>query len=377
MRFLHTADLHLGKRLNDIYLLEDQKHILSQIASIARTERVDSVLISGDVYQKASPDSGAMEVFNGFVTELVSMGKKVFVISGNHDSDRRISYFSSLLRPSGVYVSEKFEGRLQCITLEDEYGEVDVYLFPFTKPLHMRKYFPEEGLATYQQMTEKILSASGVDYTRRCVLLAHQYIIGAELSDSEELAVGGLDSIDAALFAGVDYVALGHIHKPQKVGRENTVYAGSPLKYSFSEVKGKKSVVIADLGKKGEVSVKRIPLEPLHEMREVRGGLCDILAMPYSEDYVRVTVTDEFVAPDAKVTVSTVFPNTMEYSVSNSKTLEGDGDEYCESVENKTVQQLFRDFFYTQTGGTEPDGAHIDLITELLEEREENAREAD
>ena len=377
MRFLHTADIHLGKRLNDISLLEDQKYILEQIVNISREKQVDAVLISGDVYQRAAPDSSAMAVFNDFLSSLVDCGKKVFVISGNHDSDKRISYFSSLIRPSGVYVSEKFEGVLQKITLEDSYGEIDIHLFPFVKSINVRRFFPEEEIITYQQMTECIFRHSHVDISRRNILLAHQYIIGAELSDSEELAVGGLDSIDHTLFADFDYVALGHIHKPQRAGSQTVRYAGSPLKYSFSEMKGKKSVVVFEIKEKGEISLETAELSPMREMREVRGALKDILDMPYSEDYVRVVVTDEFVPPDAKISCAAVFPNMMRFVVSNSKT-ECEEDVFVEDgIENKSVAELFCDFFRFQTEGAEPSEEHISLLNEILEEMEVRAREAD
>lgn len=377
MRFLHTADLHLGKRLNDFYLLDDQKHILSQIVSVACERCVDAVLISGDVYQRSSPDSSAMEVFNDFVSELVSNGKKVFIISGNHDSEKRISYFSSLIRSSGVFVSERFEGVLQRVTLEDSIGPLDIYLFPFVKPVSVRRFFPEEEISTFEQMTERILAKTGADLSRRCVLLAHQFITGAEPSDSEELSVGGIDGISEALFEGFDYVALGHIHKPQKTGSDRVLYSGSPLKYSFSEMRGKKSVVIADIGEKGELTVERVPLEPKRELREVKGSLAEVMSMPYSEDLVRVVVTDEFVPPDAPVTVTTVFPNKLDFRVCNSKT-QGQNDAVFDvDVKSRSVPELFRDFFVSQTGGTEPDRAHMELLNEILNEMEDVAREAD
>ena len=377
MRFLHTADIHLGKRLNDISLLEDQKYILDQIVGISREKKVDAVLISGDVYQRAAPDSGAMEVFNGFLSALAAEGKKVFIISGNHDSDKRISYYSSLIRPSGIYVSERFEGVLQKHTLEDEYGEIDIHLFPFVKPINIRRFYPEEEISTYQQMSECILRHSEIDCGKRNVILAHQYIIGAELSDSEELAVGGLDSVDGAVFDKFDYAALGHIHKPQRAGRQTVRYAGSPLKYSFSEMKGKKSVVIFEMKTKGDFSVETVELEPLREMREVRGSLESITEMPYSEDYFRIVVTDEFVPPDAKLSCAAVFPNMMRFVVSNSKTECEEEIFFEDGLENKSVSELFEDFFKFQTDGAEPSEEHISLLNGILEEMGGRARETD
>ena len=276
MRFLHISDLHLGKRLNDISLLDDQIDALGQIVRMAVTEKADAVLIAGDVYQKSSPQGEAIAVFNDFVTELVKNNIKVFVISGNHDSQQRVSYFSALVRDRGVFIGEEFEGTLQQITMQDEYGEIVVSLLPFVKPIVVKRFFPEDVISTYQQAVEAVLRRSPIDKSKRNILMCHQFITGAELSESEEFAVGGLDNIDASIFSDFDYVALGHIHKPQRAGSDTIRYAGSPLKYSFSEVNHKKSAALIDLGAKGDVAVRLLPITPKHEVREVKGFLSEI-----------------------------------------------------------------------------------------------------
>lgn len=374
MKFLHLADLHLGKRLNDFSFLEDQVRLLCQVEEIARSERADAVLIAGDVYQKASPQSEAMAVFDQFITRLKEMGLWVFVISGNHDSAQRISYFSSLLKNSGVYVSEAFDGRLQQVTLQDEHGELVVSLLPFLKPIQVRRFYPDEKIETYQDAVQAVLRHSPVDTAKRNVLVCHQFITGAEISDSEEKTVGGLDNIDAAVFADFDYVALGHIHKPQQCARETLRYAGSLMKYSFSEVNQKKSVAVVEMGEKGEVSVHIVPLNAPHDMRQVEGLMDDVLAMPYSEDYVWVTLRDELPPPDARVTVSTVFPNMMKFSVVNSKTKTDIDVLAREAMENKSPEELFSDFYRLQNNDCPPGPRHMEILRSLRKELEGEIR---
>lgn len=374
MKFLHLADLHLGKRLNDFSFLEDQVRLLCQVEEIARSERADAVLIAGDVYQKASPQSEAMAAFDQFITRLKEMGLAVFVISGNHDSAQRISYFSSLLKSSGVYVSEVFDGHLQQVTLQDEHGELVVSLLPFLKPIQLRRFYPDEKIETYQDAVQAVLRHSPVDTSKRNVLVCHQFITGAEISDSEEKTVGGLDNIDAAVFADFDYVALGHIHKPQQCTRETLRYAGSLMKYSFSEVNQKKSVAVVEMGEKGETQVHTVPLNAPHDMRLVEGLMDDVLAMPYSEDYVWVTLRDELPPPDARVTVSTVFPNMMKFSVVNSKTKTDIDVLAREAMENKSPEELFSDFYRLQNNDCPPGPRHMEILRSLRKELEGEIR---
>ncbi|MBR4502032.1 MAG: exonuclease SbcCD subunit D [Clostridia bacterium] len=371
MRFLHIADLHLGKQLNDLSLLADQEFVLEQIVSIAEEERADAVLIAGDVYQRSSPQEEAMALFDGFVSRLVKLGKKIFVISGNHDSALRISYFSSLIRSSGVYVSEAFEGRMQNVTLNDADGDIVVWLLPFLRPSRVKKHLPEERITTCQEAVQAVLRHADIDRRKRNVLICHQFITGSETSDSEEMTVGGLDNIDASVFDAFDYVALGHIHKPQKVFRDTLRYAGSPLKYSFSEAGHKKSAAIVDMREKGDVAVHTRPLYPLHDLRLLDGTLDSLMALPYSEDYLWITVHDELVPPDARVTLSVNFPNMMKFSVSNSRTKYDMDVLASQSMENKTVLELFTDFYRLQNNNVEPGEAHQKVLEKALRELEE------
>ena len=371
MRFLHIADLHLGKQMNDLTLLPDQEYILEQIVSIADSERVDAVLIAGDVYQRSSPQAEAMALFDRFVSQLASMGKKVFIISGNHDSAQRISYFSSLIRSSGVYVSEAFDGRLQCVSLRDREGEIILWMLPFLRPSQVKRHLPEERIETYQDAVEAVLRQTPIDTGKRNILMCHQFITGCETSDSEERAVGGLDNIDAAVFDAFDYVALGHIHKPQRVMRDTLRYAGSPLKYSFSEANHKKSVTVVDMDGKDDIRVRMAPLYPLHDVRMMEGTMEELMGQDYSEDYLWITVHDELVPPDARVTLSTNFPNMMKFSTVNSRTKMDVNVLATQSMENKTIPELFSDFYRLQNNDQDLSDAHRKVIEKVLKEMDE------
>lgn len=376
MKFLHIADLHLGKQMNDLLLLEDQEAILQQVLQIAAEENVDAVLIAGDVYQRTSPQAEAMALFDSFVSSLAEDGKKVFVISGNHDSALRISYFSSLVRNSGLYVTEYFTGELQHIALQDWKGEINVWMMPFLRPAQVKRALPHVKIASYQDAIAAVLQHANVDYSKRNLLMCHQFITGCETCDSEELSVGTLDHIDGAVFDGFDYVALGHIHGPQKVLRETMRYAGSPLKYSFSEAGHRKSVTIVDMQEKGETYVKTVPLYPLHDVRLIDGKLDDIMHMPYSEDYVWITIHDELPPPDAKVSLSVNFPNMMKFSVVNSKTKYDLDIRATEAMENKSVAELFSDFYRLQNNDQPPGEMHMQVLNKIIRELEEQPYEA-
>lgn len=376
MKFLHIADLHLGKQINDLSLLGDQEAVLQQVADIAAEEKVDAVLIAGDVYQRTAPQAEAMALFDRFVSRLVHDGRKVFVISGNHDSALRISYFSSLVRSSGVYVTETFGGELQHLTLHDADGDLTVWMLPFLRPGQVKRALPEEKIASYQDAIAAVLRNAGIDFSKRNVLMCHQFIAGSEVCESEELSIGTVDQISGALFDGFDYVALGHLHKPQKVLEETLRYAGSPLKYSFSEVNHKKSVVLVEMREKGDVRVRTVPLHPLHDMRMIEGMLDDLRNLPYSEDYVWVTLHDELPPPDAKVTLSVNFPNMLKFSVVNSKTKYDLDVMATETMESKTAAELFCDFYRLQNNDQLPGDMHMQVLSKVIRELEEEPHEA-
>ena len=373
MRILHTADLHIGKVFEKVSMLEDQKYILKQISDIAIRENVDAVLIAGDVYQRSAPQAEAMEVFDGFVTALTEAGKKVFMLSGNHDSAQRISYFSSLIKGAGVYAAQEFDGHLQTVTLTDEYGSVNIHMLPFVKPVIVKHLLPEAEIDSCTDAVRAVLDASPINESERNILICHQFAAGAVPSDSEESSVGGLDIVDASVFDAFDYVAMGHIHKPQKMGRDTLRYAGSPLKYSFSEAAFEKSVVIADIGKKGSIKLKTVPLKPLRDVRILDGMLDELMALPYSEDLVWATVHDEDVMQDASLTLRTVFPNLCRFTVSNSKTKDDLTVLSKEEMEGKSITELFTDFYQQQNNNRLPSDKLIALLTRILDDMEVSA----
>ncbi len=376
MRFLHIADLHLGKQMNDVSMLSDQEAVLQQVVQIAQTERVDAVLIAGDVYQRTTPQAEAMALFDRFVSQLIQNGVKVFAISGNHDSALRIAYLGSLVEKAGLYVTESFTGNLQSVTLTDRDGDITVWMMPFLRPAQVRRVYPDEKCTTYQEAVSAVLRNADIDFAKRNVLMCHQFILGCEVCDSEELSVGGLDHIDGAVFDGFDYVALGHIHKPQRVLRDTLRYAGSPLKYSFSEAEHKKSVTIVDLREKGDVQVKSVPLYPLHDVRLIEGNMYELMSMPYSEDYVWITIHDELPPPDAKVTLSVNFPHMLKFSVVNSKTKYDQDVMATETLENKTITEMFSDFYRLQNNDQPPSELHMQVLQKVIRELEEHPYEA-
>lgn len=376
MKFIHIADLHLGKQMNDLSLIPDQEVILQQIIEITERERADALIIAGDVYQRSTPQAEAMALFDRFISRLAEMGKKVFIISGNHDSALRLSYFSGLVRPAGIHITEAFDGYLQSVILEDEYGELVVWLLPFLRPAQVKRKLPGEKILTYQDAVDAVLRSAPLDTQKRNLLVCHQFITGSEISDSEELSVGGLDQISASLFDDFDYVAMGHIHKPQKLLRETLRYAGSPLKYSFSEADHRKSVTVVDFEEKGAVSVRAVPLHPIRDVRLIEGKLDDLLRMPYSEDYVWVTLRDELVPPDAKVSLSVVFPNMLKFSVVNSKTKYDVDVMAAAQLEDKSVIDLFVDFYRLQNNDQLPGEAHMKVLNKVIKEMEEMPHEA-
>lgn len=378
MKFLHTADLHLGRRLNDLPLLEDQKILLQEIADLAVSEDVDGVIIAGDIYNKSSPGSDAMMALDEFVTGLVQYDICVYMISGNHDSGERISYFSRLIKKSGIYTTDAFDGRLQQVRIEDEFGPLTVHLMPFVRPAQVKRFYPDCEIADYEDAVKVVLDNSPIDKSQRNILVCHQFVTGAEISDSEEFAVGGLDCIAASLFDDFDYVAMGHLHKPQKVKRDTMRYAGSPMKYSLSEANHKKSVTVIEMKEKGmSPEIRQLPLHAPRDVREVSGTLAQVMEMEPSEDYVRITLTDEMVAPDARVTVSAVFPNMIRLAVVNSRISAETEIIGSDRLEDKSKMQLFREFYQMQNNGTEPDDMQIKIMEDILKEMEEDTYASD
>lgn len=354
MRFLHLSDLHLGKRVNGFSMLDDQKYILDQILALAETERADAVVIAGDVYDKTTPSAEAVGLFDGFLCALAQQHIPTLIIAGNHDSAERLAFGGRLMAPSGVYIAPVYDGHVQPVTLEDEHGAVNFYLLPFIRPADVRRFYgDEEAIGSYTDALDCAVRHMDIDPDARNVLVAHQFVTGAARCESEDISVGGLDNVDAAVFAPFDYTALGHIHGPQNVGGERVRYCGTPLKYSFSECAHIKSVTVVELGKKGEPVIKTVPLTPLHELRELRGGYDELMARPSwlgtaTDDYLHITLTDEQDIPDVIARARTVYPNIMKLDYDNTRTRAGTFEPDAVSVDERTPMELFAAFYEKQ-----------------------------
>ena len=376
MKFFHISDLHIGKYLNGYSLKENQMRILDQIVAYAEKIHPDAVLIAGDIYDKSAPSGEAYMMFDRFLDQISEIRPEipVLIIAGNHDSPERVAYLGELLEKSGVTVSRKFDGSLQWVSMEDEHGRLNVYLLPYVKASTIRPFFPDREILSCEDGVRAILEQTPMALSGRNILVCHQFITGAEPGGSEELSVGGLDSVSAELFDAFDYVAMGHIHGAQKLRRETVRYSGSPLKYSFSEAGHTKSVVIVDVEELGNVQVRKVPLILPREMWEIRGTMEELLAHPVTDDYVRVVLTDEEVAPDARFTLQVNFPNMMRFAVENSRTMMEMEIEPVDIAEDKSPLELFEAFYRMQNGGMEPDGRRLTIVKEILEKLQEDDR---
>ena len=358
MKLIHLSDLHLGKRVNEFSMLEDQKDILNKIIAVIEKEQPDAVLIAGDVYDKSVPSAEAVELFDEFLVQLANTKTQVFIISGNHDSAERLAFANRLIDASGIHLAPVYRGEVTPFSFKDEYGTVDLYMLPFVKPANVRRFFPEEEIRSYEDALKAAICAMQVNEKNRSILITHQFVTGALVSDSEDLSVGGTDQVSAEVFKAFDYVALGHLHRPQNV-KENIRYCGTPLKYSFSEVNDVKSVTIAELKEKGSLSVWEIPLAPLHEMKEIKGNYTDLTFKGYydahpelKDSYLHITLTDEEDVPDAAAKLRVIYPLLMKLDYDNTRTRNQQRVTALSEVEKKTPMELFDAFFEMQNGQT-------------------------
>lgn len=354
MKFLHLADLHLGKRVNGFSMLEDQAHILRQILAILDNEQPDGVLIAGDVYDKSVPSVEAVGLLDGFLTELRARGVPVLLISGNHDSPERLAFGGRVMDSCGIHVSPVYDGALAPVTLQDAFGPVHVWLLPFVKPAHVRRWFPDADIESYTDAMAEAVAHMDIDTAARNVLVTHQFVTGGTCSGSEELSVGGTDNVDSGVFAPFDYVALGHLHGAQHIGRETIRYAGSPLKYSFSEARQHKSVTVVTLGEKGDVQVRTVALTPLRELREIRGSYNELTARSFYEhttyrsDYLHLILTDEQDVFDAMSRLRTIYPYLMTLDYDNARTRAAGGMSVPAETERRTPPELFEALYQRQ-----------------------------
>lgn len=373
MKFLHLADLHLGKRVNGFSMLEDQAHILRQILAILDDEQPDGVLIAGDVYDKSVPSVEAVELLDGFLTELRARGVPVLLISGNHDSPERLAFGGRVMDSCGIHISPVYDGALAPVTLHDEFGPVHVWLLPFVKPAHVRRWFPDADIESYTDAVAEAVAHMDIDTAARNVLVTHQFVTGGTRSGSEELSVGGTDNVDSGVFAPFDYVALGHLHGAQHIGRETIRYAGSPLKYSFSEARQHKSVTVVTLGEKGDVQVRTAALTPLRELREIRGSYDELTARSFYEhttyrsDYLHLILTDEQDVFDAMSRLRTIYPYLMTLDYDNARTRAAGGMSVPAETERRTPLELF-EALYTRQNHQPMSEVQRAYIAQLMEQ---------
>ena len=376
MKLIHLSDLHLGKRVNDFPMLEDQAYILDRILEIIDAEQPEAVLIAGDVYDKTIPSSEAVALLDDFLVKLADRSLAVLLISGNHDSPERLAFANRLMEGRGVYIAPVYHGEVTPVTLEDVHGLVDFWLLPFLKPVHLRRFFPEEGVESYTDAMACAIRHMPLDPTRRNVLVTHQFVTGAERCESEEASVGGADNVDASVFAPFDYVALGHLHGPQSIGEERVRYCGTPLKYSFSEVRHQKSVTVIELEEKGTLNLRAVPLTPKRDMVELRGGFAQISSPAFYEQvdrdaYVRVILTDENDIYGAMGQLRSIYPNLMRLDYDNPRTRSGTA-ELEEADVKRNPLELFEEFYQQQNHqpmSEEQRGYLAELLEAIQEER--------
>lgn len=378
MKLIHLSDLHLGKRVNEISMIGEQAYILTQILSVIDAEQPQAVLIAGDLYDKSVPSAEAVTLLDDFLCQLVRRDLPVLIISGNHDSAERLAFGGRLLDRSGVYISPVYDGQLRPVTLADKHGPVHFWLLPFLKPAHVKRFYPDETIESYTDACRVAVEKLALDRSQRNVLLAHQFVTGAATCESEELSVGGSDNVDASVFDGFDYVALGHLHGPQTVGSSRIRYCGTPLKYSFSEAGHWKSVTVVELGEKGSLELHTVPLTPRHDLRELRGSFAQMTDPAFyrgtaTKDYLHIILTDEEDVPEAVGRLREIYPNLMKLSYDNTRTRMSQTISLAEEVQRKTPLELFEDLYELQNNQPMSEEQRRFVLGLLEELREDQA----
>ena len=379
MRIIHLSDLHLGKRVNDFSMIEDQKFILERILDIIDEEKPQAVLIAGDVYDKPLPPAEAVRLFDDFISRLSEIDTEVFIISGNHDSAERLSFGSQIMDRQGIHFAGGYDGSTRCFSLEDEYGSVSFYMLPFIKPVHVRQAFTDDEkaaqIATFTDAVAYAIEKMGIDKNERNVLIAHQFCTGAERSESEDISVGGLDNVDVSVFSTFDYTALGHLHGPQTPVADRIRYCGSPLKYSFSEAEQNKSVTIIELGEKKDgmcrAHLRTSELIPLRDMKVLKGKFIELTDKNYykqieTNDYIRIILTDEEDVIGALGSLRSIYPNIMRLEYDNPRTRASAIVPDAEGNDSRTPLEIFAGLYEAQNGKP-MDEEQSGLVSSLIE----------
>ena len=374
MKLLHLGDLHIGKRMNDVSLIEDQKYALKQIVEIAKSEEVNGVLLSGDIFDKSTPSDEAFLVYGEFLSSLVDLGVKIYMISGNHDSSNKLSYCQDIFEKSNIHIFANFTDKINKYELTDEFGEVNIYLLPYVRLSQIAKLYPDTKFETIDDAFKALFKDLEIDSTKRNILVMHQFLLGSEQSESEEVNIGGLDAITSDTFKNFDYVALGHLHKNQKVKYDNIRYSGSLLKYSFSEVDHVKGPNIIEINEKNDINIKQVPIEFLHDVKIIKGTYDEINALEDCDDFLKVIITDEIPPIDAKYYLQLKFKNMLIFKIENSKTkMEGASEEVIRNIEKLSISDLFSEFYKERTSQDLTE-AQKDVLRKIIRRMEEDAR---
>ena len=371
MKLFHLSDLHLGKRLNEFSMIEDQRYILKEILTFVNKEKPDGVLVAGDVYDRNIPSEDAVKLWDEFLISLAQKKVPVFAISGNHDSAIRFSDHCELVDAAGIHLSPAYDGDVKCYKLEDSGVAVNIYMLPFIKPAIVRSIFPDEEINDYTDACRIAIKNMNIDKSEINILLAHQFVTGAERCESEEIVVGGLDNVDSEVFDDFDYVALGHIHGKQKIGRDTVRYCGTPLKYSFSEKEHRKSITVVNIDKEGKIQIEEIDLIPKRDLREIRGTYAELTAKKNYEntntdDYIHAVLTDENDIMDAMAKLRVIYPYLMKLSYDNKRTREHRDVSQAENIEKKTPIELFEEF-YEKQNNTAMSSEQRDFVIDCIE----------
>lgn len=373
MKFMHLSDLHLGKRVNEFSMLEDQVYILNKIVNIIDEEKPAAIILAGDIYDKPIPPAEAVELFDDFLYKLSQRNLKVFIISGNHDSAERIAFGARLFDKTGIYMSPVYTGNISPIEMSDEFGKINIYMLPFIKPVHVRRYFPDTEISSYTDAVSKVIENMHLDIGIRNILITHQFVTGASRTESEDISVGGSDNVNAEVFRDFDYVALGHIHRSQSCGSEYIRYSGTPLKYSFSESKDTKSITVIDIMEKGNIKFDFIPLTPLRDMVEIKGTYEDLMLKSFYEnttypnDYVHITLTNENDILDVITRLRVVYKNIMKLDYDNQRTRSSSEINLINDMESKSPLELF-DIFYESRNGQPLNNEQREFMENIIED---------
>ena len=373
MKLMHLSDLHLGKRVNEFSMLEDQVYIINKIINIIDDKKPDGIILAGDIYDKPIPPAEAVELFDYFLYKLSQRNIKVFIISGNHDSAERIAFGSRLFDKSGIYLSPVYDGKISPIELNDDYGKINIYMLPFIKPVHVRRFFPDEEISSYTDAVSTVIKNMNMDNDIRNILITHQFVTGSSRTESEDISVGGSDNVDSIVFKDFDYVALGHIHRSQSCGSEYIRYCGTPLKYSFSEANDTKSITLLDINEKGNIKLDFIPLTPLRDMVEIKGTYNELILKSFyenttlQEDYVHITLTDEEDIPDVITKLRVVYKNIMKLDYDNNRTRSISEISLINDMESKSPLELF-DIFYESRNGQYLSDVQRDFMENIIED---------